>query len=112
MTVVDRNLQAYAVVADHGVAGIEPEDVELIGDQPQPLNCRGLAATQPAQGMDLQRDVDHVAEVLGQIARQPGKILSPPCIVDIGYDCSSLGHDFPPTTEPHPSMSRTYTDNR
>jgi hypothetical protein len=66
MTVAQRDFEARALLADHQIACVEVQAVELHGDQPKAGDRRFLAAAKPAERMHLQRDVDHVAESSGK----------------------------------------------
>lgn len=48
--------------------------------------------------MDLGRDVNHVREIVWQIARKPVEILRPPRVIDVRDDGLRLGHDPLTTT--------------
>src|SRR5882724_8123258 len=76
--IVDGDLYAGPVLEDDQVARVEAQEVELGCDQAQALDGGSFAAESTAQGMDLGRDANHVAEIVRQIACQPLKILRPP----------------------------------
>ncbi len=62
------------------------------------LKRRRLAAAKATQRMDIDGDVDHVTEIVRQVACEPLKILRAPSIVDVADDGLRLGHDSPPCT--------------
>ena len=95
VAVADGNLDAGAILVDDQVARVEVEEIELGRDDAQAVERRHFAAAQAAQRMHLGRNVDHVAEIVRQIARQQIEILRPSGIVDVGDDGFRLGHACP-----------------
>jgi hypothetical protein len=104
---VDRHLDGGAVPVDHKIARIEDHEVELFHDELQALERLFLAAADSAQGVEVDRNMDHVTEVIGQIGCQPVEILRPPRIVDIAKDGPHrLRHDPPPWSPNESTLTR------
>jgi hypothetical protein len=88
--------KARAVLVDHQVVRLEPQKIGLHGDPPKPLDRCFFAAAKPSERMHLFRNVDHVAEIVRQVACQAIEVLSPPGIVNVADDGFRLGHDCAP----------------
>jgi hypothetical protein len=66
------------------------------GDLPKPFDRGFFTAAKPSERMHLFRDVDHVAEIVRQVACQTVEILCPPGIANIADNAFRLGHDCAP----------------
>jgi hypothetical protein len=83
MPVDERDLDGGAIPVDHQIARVEMLDLVALQDQVPALECHLFPVARPFQGMDRGRNVGHMAEIVGQIACQPLKVLRPPGIIDV-----------------------------
>src|SRR5262245_50205319 len=84
VAVVDRHLDGRVVAS----ARVELQEIERLGDKPQALDRLLRTAAGSAQRVEVDWNVDHVTEVVGQVGCQPVEILRPPSIVDGAKDRS------------------------
>lgn len=63
---MDRHLDGGAVPVNQESACVEHHEVELLGDKPQALDRLLLTAAGSAQGVEVDWNMDHVTEVVGQ----------------------------------------------
>ena len=80
------NFQTRTVSLDYQAALVEQQTVELGKDLPQAHDCSLFAAISSSE--QLLRSMNHVREIVGQISREPVKVVGSPCIVNV-IECVS-----------------------
>jgi len=86
--VANEDLHARMILVGYQAAGIELEDLEIVGDDSEPRNRSRLAAARAAQRVNVLRYINDVTEVIGEVTGEPLQILRPPRIVNLADDWS------------------------